>query len=64
MATTRTTVGAIKRRVLDAYREGCELGLVHSEAVERAMSLVNGMPRMTVEEWCSEEHDRRWEPGS
>jgi hypothetical protein len=64
MATTRTTVDAIKRKVRDDYRSGIEIGLVHAEAVERAVQLNPGAAsRGAIEEWLAVEHDRRREAG-
>lgn len=54
MATTRTTVDALKRQAADAYREGREMHMNHVEALERARSFV-AMPASTIEEWCEVE---------
>lgn len=65
MATTRTSIEAIQRKVRADYRSGIEIGLVHPEAVERAVQLNPGVAtRAAIEEWLADEHDRRWEPGS
>ena len=52
MATTRTTVDAIKRSAVDAYRDGRAMGMSHGESIERAVSFT-AMPRVTVAEWVA-----------
>ena len=50
MSTTRTSVGEVKAAAREAYEDGRYLGLSHSEAVERAVSLT-GNATGSVEEW-------------
>lgn len=57
MATTRTTVDAIRATAEEEYEAGREMGFAHSEAIERAVS-ATAMPTATVVEWCERSRKR------